>query len=357
MKRTRDIAFVLTTVAAVSLIAACQSAKEEEQLLQNAVCPEGFVETTNIGMGDEIICCPYGTTGQDGYCVDTPMDYQPAPSEYPQTDTIVDTGFALQPDQSETQAPSEEQTKPTEPAEFDARTTPAEPAESAFAPAQVTQVAGEFVYLTAPNGKGSAYCQKRANSLAWNGIQYKCCGYGLTSTVVPSRDDSICCPVGSTSARWVGTAGFDYQCCPVGTVETQNEGSGDKYICCQKGMVGKDGVCRTKTELQKEGKVLMTAIGNKGQAYCPQNANSLAWNAVEFQCCGKGMKAALIPSRGDSICCPESSDEARWVGQKWNDFECCPAGTVETKNEGEGGKYICCPKASRALNGECLSVQ
>ena len=41
---------------------------------------------------------------------------------------------------------------------------------------------------------------------------------------------------------------------------------------------------------------------------------------------------------------------------KWNDFECCPEGTVETKNTGFGNKYICCPEGNKALDGECLEV-
>lgn len=215
----------------------------------------------------------------------------------------------------------------------------------------------DFVYLTAPNGKGSAYCPKDANSLAWNGVQYKCCGKGLKSVEVASREDSICCPKTSSAARWVGKNVFDYECCPEGTVEVKNEGVGDKYVCCPAGQIAKDGVCLIKEEIRKDGKVLMTAVGNKGQAFCPDNANSLAWNAVEFECCGEGMKATLIPSRGDSICCPANTIHARWVGRKWNDFECCPAGLYETKNVGIGPKYICCPNGNRALNGECLEVR
>ena len=215
----------------------------------------------------------------------------------------------------------------------------------------------DFIYLTAPNGKGSAYCPKDANSLAWNGVQYKCCGKGLKSVVVPSREDSLCCPKTSTSARWVGKNVFDYECCPEGTVEVKNEGAGDKYLCCPAGQIAKDGACLIKEGIRRDGKVLMTAPGNKGQAFCPEEANSLAWNAVEFQCCGEGMKATVVPSRGDSICCPTNTNHARWVGRKWNDFECCPAGLYETKNVGIGPKYICCPNGNRALNGECLEVR
>ncbi len=107
----------------------------------------------------------------------------------------------------------------------------------------------------------------------------------------------------------------------------------------------------------KDDKVLLSAPNNKGQAYCPKVANSLAWNGVEFQCCGNNMKAVAVPSRSDSICCPVASTEARWIGLKWNDFECCPEGSVETRNVGEGAKYLCCPAGDKALNGECLSLK
>ena len=281
------VKILLSGVCGVIALAACQSNDYQ-------ACPEGFVETNNLGMGEPVICCPFGTVGQDGFCVDTPSEFESAPTnETVEPETVVAEGTI--PAEEETSAPIDLTLSSAEEKEVQAETatsvedvTPAKP---------TTSVADDFVYLTAPNGKGQAYCPKKANSLAWNGIQFKCCGYGLNAVEVPSRDDSICCPIGSVSARWIGEEGFDYECCPKGTVEVKNQGAGDKYICCQEHEVGKDGVCVTKAELAKEGKVLLTAPNGKGQAYCPEGANSLAWNAEEFQCCGKGMKATTVPSR------------------------------------------------------------
>jgi len=328
MTYMRKIAFILSGMGMASLMIACQGTQKNTQ--EVLFCPEGFVETTNLGIGEPTICCPYGTTGQDGFCVDTPADFEQNPTiQSVEPTTIVTEG--IKPEKIEAEPAQSEENQ-----ELDA---------------------GDFVYLTAPNGKGSAYCPKRASSLAWNGTQYKCCGYGMQAVAVPSREDSICCHTGTLEARWIGKEGFDYECCPKGLVEVQNEGTGDKYICCQKGQIAKDGVCMTTAELKKQGKVLMTALGNGEKAYCPENANSLAWNATDFQCCGTGMKATLVPSRKNSICCPDDVTDARWVGKKWNDFECCPEGTVETKNIGDGDKYVCCPQGNKAINGECLSVK
>ena len=344
------VKILLSGVCGVVALAACQNNDYQS-------CPQGFVETTNVGMGEPVICCPFGTVGQDGFCVDLPSEFEPVPTnETIEPETVVAENIT--PTEEEKSAPID-LTQTAQEKEIQAEPqTATEPAAEITAPSeQTTSVADDFVYLTALNGKGSAYCPKQANSLAWNGIQFKCCGYGLNAVEVPSRDDSICCPIGSVSARWIGEEGFDYACCPAGLVEVKNQGSGDKYICCQEHEVGKDGVCVTKAELAKEGKVLLTAPNGKGQAYCPEGANSLAWNAEEFQCCGKGMKATTVPSRTDSICCPEGTKEARWIGKKWNDFDCCPEGMVETKNQGVGDKYLCCPEGFKALNGECLSVK
>ena len=348
------VKILLSGVCGVVALAACQSN-------DYPACPEGLVETTNLGMGDAVICCPVGTLGQDGYCVDAPAEFEPAPAnEVVEPETVVAEG--AEPVEENIDAPidltqSVEQEE-TPAVQEDAVLEPVEEKEEEVVPVKpTTSVADDFVYLSALNGKGGAYCPKKANSLAWNGVQFKCCGYGLTAVEVPSRDDSICCPVGSVSARWIGEEGFDYECCPAGLVEVKNKGVGDKYICCQEHEVGKDGVCVTKDELAKEGKVLLVAPNGKGQAYCPEGANSLAWDAENFQCCGKGMKATVIPSRDDSICCPDGTKQARWIGQKWNDFECCPTGMVEVKNQGAGDKYLGCPEGSKALNGECLSVK
>ena len=344
------IKLFLASVCGFAALAACQS--------NNTVgCPEGFVETNNIGMGDTIICCPFGTIGQNGYCVDQPNSFEPTPNDFVEPNTVVADGLAPQNEevQSEqtTQIPANESMQEQTEEEIIKEPVIEQTEEKEV---EATVDTDDFIYLTAPNGKGSAYCPKKANSLAWNGVQYKCCGYGLNSVVVPSRDDSLCCPVGSVSARWIGEKGFDYECCPKGTIEVKNEGVGDKYICCAEHEVGKNGICVTKAELAKEGKVLLTAPNGKGQAYCPSEANSLAWNADKFQCCGEGMKTTVIPSRGDSICCPDNATQARWIGEKWNDFECCPEGTVETKNTGFGNKYVCCPEGNKALDGECLEV-
>ncbi|MBP5534213.1 MAG: hypothetical protein J6Y03_01750 [Alphaproteobacteria bacterium] len=309
MNRLHKLSFILLGIITIGALTACQSSEFE-------LCPEGFEETQNIGYGEDLICCPYGTTGVDGMCVE---EEKKAP---------------VQTEQNNIYTPKEEST-----------------------PQTLLIVPDDFVYLTAPNEKGSAYCPQEAGSLAWNGIQFKCCGKELNSVVVPSREDSLCCPQESSSARWIGKSAFDYECCPKGTVEVKNEGEGDKYICCPQGQIGKDGECIVKSNLVKDDKILMTALGNKGKAYCPKNANSLAWDGKEFQCCGKNMKATVIPSRSDSICCPDKTTDARWVGKKWNDFECCPAGTVETKNVGDGDKYICCPKGDKASNGKCSSDQ
>ena len=337
------IKLFLAGVCGFAALAACQNN-------HSTGCPMGFIETTNIGMGDTIICCPFGTIGQDGYCVDESQNFVPTPTnDIVEPNSVVAEGYIPQ-EEAVQQTQTEVAEKPTEEPIEEKKVVK----EKEAAPATVDT--DSFAYLTAPNGKGSAYCPKKANSLAWNGVQYKCCGYGLNAVEVPSRGDSICCPIGSVSARWVGEKGFDYECCPKGTIEVKNEGVGDKYICCAEHEVGKDGICVTKAELAKEGKVLLTAPNNKGQAYCPAEANSLAWNAEKFQCCGEGMKATIIPSRGDSICCPDNASQARWIGDKWNDFECCPEGTVETKNTGFGNKYICCPEGNKALDGECLEV-
>ena len=337
MIRLRGLTSVLFGCGVIGSIVACQPA-------ETVFCPDGFIETQNVGYGDSFICCPYGTTGVDGMCVNE--------------ETQADSNFVEQDNQimvAESQVSDKAVEKETV---IEVNIPKQEPApKEGLTGEEYIIDPNDFVYLTAPNGKGSAYCPKNANSLAWNGVKFKCCGKGLKSVSVPSREDSLCCPQESTSARWVGKSGFDYECCPKGTVEVKNEGEGDKYICCEEGQVAKNGKCLTKADAQKEGKVLMDALGSKGKAYCPENANSLAWDGKEFQCCGKGMKATLIPSRNTSICCSQKATDARWVGKKWNDFECCPAGTVETPNVGEGDKYVCCKEGDKAFNGECLSVK
>ncbi len=96
------------------------------------------------------------------------------------------------------------------------------------------------------------------------------------------------------------------------------------------------------------------AEGNKGEVCCPDNSTGAAWDGSgAFSCCQTGTKPILIPSRGDSMCCPESSVSARWLGGDWNDYECCPPGTIETENKGKGDKYICCAPNSTATDGVC----
>lgn len=370
MTRVQRLTSILLGVGVIATIVACQSNEK-------TFCPDGFVDTQNFGSGEPFICCPYGSTAQDGMCFEEVTEAQ-AEFEEPQQEVVVKQEIQepVTPEIVEPQPVAQESALQAE-----AEATAAATAAVAAAVATQEEVADQqeeekqevpevkvesnqatinpddFIYLTAPNGKGSAYCPKNANSLAWNGVKFKCCGKGLKSVVVPSREDSLCCPKGTTSARWIGQNVFDYECCPEGTVEVKNEGEGDKYVCCLPGQIAKDGTCLIKGDIHKDGKVLMTALGNKGQAYCPENANSLAWDSNEFQCCGKGMKATLILARGDSICCPDNSVEARWVGKKWNDYECCPAGTVATKNLGEGDKYVCCPANNRVLNGDCYALR
>ena len=101
---------------------------------------------------------------------------------------------------------------------------------------------------------------------------------------------------------------------------------------------------------------LLTAPNDKGKAYCPKQAVGVAWNGEEFKCCGADKAVALVPSRGDSICCPAGSEQARWVGHTWKDYECCPAGTCETKNVGEGDRYICCPEGNKGQDGACVDA-
>ena len=388
MTRLHGLTSVLLGVGIVSAIVACQTS-------DTVFCTDGLVATPNTGSGDAVICCEPGSIALDGLCIEEEKTVA-VKKVTKETQTVTETvkiktseavseanevaqeateqvanesnevlaGTAAVATQVDEKT-SENQEAAGQAVEQAVETIVPEESQTKEPETQGNRIEGEvvsinpndFVYLTAPNGKGSAYCPEHANSLAWNGIQFKCCGKGLKSVAVPSRDDSICCPAETMSARWIGKDVFDYECCPKGTVETKNEGTGDKNICCLPGQIAKDGVCLVAGDVRKDGKVLMTAAGNKGQAYCPENANSLAWDGKEFQCCGKGMKATLIPSRGTSICCPDKTKDARWVGRKWNDFECCPAGTVEIKNEGTGDRYICCPAGNKALNGECLSVR
>ena len=382
MTRLHGLTSVLLGIVVIGAIVACQTS-------DTVLCMDGTVETPNTGVGAAIICCPAGSIGMDGLCIEEEKEVA-VEKVTKETQTVTETiktetqnaVTIAENSAEETTKTVEEQVSQT--TEIVIQTPDVAAAEQEEQPAEAEEIAeqpteqiqdeevssesrmeeqevivdpNDFVYLTAPNGKGSAYCPQQANSLAWNGAQFKCCGKGLKSVVVPSRDDSLCCPAETISARWVGKSVFDYECCPKGTVETKNEGAGDKNVCCLPGQIAKDGNCLIDGDIHKDGKVLMTAAGNKGQAYCPENANSLAWDGKEFQCCGKGMKATLVPSRGTSICCPDKTKDARWVGKKWNDFECCPAGKVETKNEGSGDRYICCPAGNKALNGECLSVR
>lgn len=101
---------------------------------------------------------------------------------------------------------------------------------------------------------------------------------------------------------------------------------------------------------------LLTAPNDKGKAYCPKQAVGVAWNGEEFKCCGADKAVALVPSRGDSICCPVGGEQARWVGHSWKDYECCPAGTFETMNVGEGDRYICCPEGNKGQDGACVDA-
>jgi len=184
------IKLFLAGVCGFAALAACQSN-------HSASCPMGFVETNNIGMGDAVICCPFGTVGQDGYCVDESQNFAPTPTnDIVEANSVVADGFI----------PLEEPIQQTQPEV--AEKSIEEPVEEKIVVEEKEEAptvdTDAFAYLTAPNGKGSAYCPKKANSLAWNGVQYKCCGYGLNATEIPSREDSICCPVGSVSARWIG---------------------------------------------------------------------------------------------------------------------------------------------------------
>ncbi len=173
----------------------------------DGTCPYGWVETVNSGAGDEIICCPVGTIGIDGLCVDEPNSFETQPEAMPEPQNVVTEAVATK---TITVAKSKDE---------------------------------GLVLLSAPNGRGSAYCPARSNSLSWNGTGFKCCGNGMKAVAVPSRDDSICCPAGSTSARWVGMKWNDYECCPEGTVEVRNQGEGGKYVCCQKGQKAINGEC------------------------------------------------------------------------------------------------------------------
>ena len=209
--KKRTLLFALSSILC---LCACVVAKQEGYRQESysrdyteEVCPRGWVETVNTGIGDATICCPVGTIGVDGYCVDEPISFETRPEAMPEPQNIV-----------------------TE----------------AVAPKTITVAKSKdegLVLLSAPNGKGSAYCPERSNSLAWDGTQFKCCGNGVKSVAVPSRDDSICCPETSTSARWVGKRWNDYECCPEGTVEVKNQGEGGKYACCPKGQKAINGEC------------------------------------------------------------------------------------------------------------------
>ena len=198
---------LLFALCSVLCLCACTSTQDDYADYGDAPCPQGWVETVNSGEGDEIICCPVGTIGINGMCEDGPNSFEIQNDGMLESEDIV---------------------------------------ADAVAPRTITVAKSKdegLVLLSAPNGKGSAYCPARSNSLAWNGIQFKCCGNGMKSVVVPSRDDSICCPVTSTSARWVGMKWNDYECCPEGTVEVRNQGEGGKYACCQKGQKAVNGEC------------------------------------------------------------------------------------------------------------------
>ena len=205
MKKTT----LLFALGAVFVLSACVSSDDDLNWNNygDEACPKGWVETANTGNGDAIICCPVGTIGVDGMCVDQPNVFDPQPQEWPEPQDVVAQSAPVQ-----------------------ARTVQAD-------------TNTQFVLLSAPNGKGSAYCPDRSNSLAWNGSQFKCCGKGMKSVVIPSREDSICCPASSDSARWVGTKWNDYECCPEGTVEVKNQGQGGKYACCPKGQKAINGEC------------------------------------------------------------------------------------------------------------------
>ena len=193
------------------------------------------------------------------------------------------------------------------------------------------------------------------------------------------------CSFSDTDEKQTQYLGVDV--CPQGWVDTPNAGMGDPIICCPEGSVAEDGLCieaelssetqpidwpedadiivpgvdaqnkQIYTVDEKEGYVLLSAPNSKGSAYCPSRSNSLAWDGSSFRCCGRGMKAVVIPSRSNSICCPDTSTSARWAGAKWNDYECCPQGTVEVRNQGEGGKYACCPEGQKAVNGKCYIIK
>ena len=66
MIRLRRFTSVLLGCGVISSIVACQPA-------DTVFCPDGFIETQNVGYGDSSICCPYGTTGIDGMCVNEKM--------------------------------------------------------------------------------------------------------------------------------------------------------------------------------------------------------------------------------------------------------------------------------------------
>lgn len=203
MKKTLLLAF-----CCASVLSACVISQDEYPLdYSDSVCPEGFVETPNTGRGDSSICCPAGTIGIDGLCVDEPDSFAFNSDGYPEPEDIVAQGVTLE-----------------------GTTVNLKNKET-------------YVLLSAPNGRGSAYCPGRSNSLAWNGSEFKCCGKGMKAVVIESRDDSICCPTSSTHARWVGMKWNDYECCPEGTIEVKNVGEGGKYACCPKGYKAVNGGC------------------------------------------------------------------------------------------------------------------
>ena len=66
----------------------------------------------------------------------------------------------------------------------------------------------------------------------------------------------------------------------------------------------------------KRGEKILKAPNGKGIYCCPKSANSLAWNGEDYQCCGKGLVATVIPERDDSICCPKGTKRAYWNKEK-----------------------------------------
>ncbi len=209
----KSFLLLLSGICCAAFLNACASSDEAfvaEEPLAASVCTDDLVETTNTGLGEPVICCPVGTIGQDGFCVDSPKEFNNQEQAFPEPTDVVTQGVSPElipaPQMPEPPLVVDEEQPVPQPVEAPA-TVPAK----ADMPEPQT-----FVYLTAPAQKGSAYCPARANSLAWNGVQFKCCGYQKNATVVPSRSDSVCCPVGSTEARWIGKEGFDYECCAEG---------------------------------------------------------------------------------------------------------------------------------------------